>query len=129
MCCRRILTGWILTDVTYELIWRQREGKRPAPEPRVKPVTPTSISRRGHGSVFFVKDRARGAFWRRMLAINLERGSDAEYHDPKTLVRRDQTPRNPIKPLEISGDGRGSLFFARDRARAAFWRHMLAICV
>jgi hypothetical protein len=31
-------------------------------------ITPTSLSGEGHGSVFSTRDRARGAFWRHMLA-------------------------------------------------------------
>ena len=75
---------------------RQHEGQKPAPEPHVEPVTPTSVSGEGHGSVFYKGSRAR-----RILAAHAREKCVDEARVPKIMIPKRLA--GAIIPLEISG--------------------------
>ena len=76
---------------------RQHEGQKPAPEPHVEPVTPTSVSGEGHGSVFFYK----GSRARRILAPHAREKCVDEARMPNIMIPK--RLGGAIIPLEISG--------------------------
>ena len=156
-CAMRVLTR------VAAPAWRQHEGQKPAPRPHVEPVTPTSVSREGHGSVFFNE----GSRAQRILAAHAREKCVEEARMTSVMVRKrlayaiiplkisgpwflssrmrdlnrvaapagrphegqEPAPKphvEPVTPTSVSGEGHGSVFFVRDRALHAFWRHMLA---
>jgi hypothetical protein len=75
---------------------RQHEGQKHAPEPHVEPVTPTSVSGEGHGSVFFTRDRAP-----RILGAHAREKCVDEARMPKIMIPKRLA--GAIIPPEISG--------------------------